>query len=155
MKDQLKEILDPEYDEYGVEAFYAGEKKGLGVRATRKIQKGEPILVYKGDVMEFDACKARWNQLPLEKKGSYLFFFEHAGEKLCVDATEHSRYKGRLLNHSRTHPNVYPKLEVDKKGKPHIVFYALTDIVRQGELLFDYGETDEDILDANKWLNNS
>ena len=42
--------------------------------------------------------------------GSYIYFFIRHGVKYCVDATEESKYKGRLLNHSFLNPNCYTKV---------------------------------------------
>ena len=71
-----------------------------------------------------------------------------------IDATKETKYLGRLVNHSRKRPNMKVKrLEVD--GRPRIFFVAIENIRAGEELLYDYGETDKDIIAANPWLHNS
>lgn len=42
--------------------------------------------------------------------GSYMYFFKHRGVNYCVDATDESPYKGRLINHSVLRPNLKTKV---------------------------------------------
>ena len=80
-----------------------------------------------------------------------MYFFEFENRKLCLDATKETDRKGRLLNHSRTNSNVYPRVHTID-GYPHIVFYA-KDIIRpQQELVYDYGDRSKKSIDDNRWL---
>lgn len=56
-----------------------------------------------------------------------------------IDAEEEDDSYGRLLNDEHKWPNCRPKvLEVDKR--PHLCFFALTDLNINDELLYDYGD---------------
>ena len=39
-----------------------------------------------------------------------MYYFEHASRYFCVDATPETRFKGRLVNHSRINPNMQAKV---------------------------------------------
>lgn len=39
-----------------------------------------------------------------------MYYFEHASRNFCVDATPETRFKGRLVNHSRINPNMQAKV---------------------------------------------
>ena len=68
-----------------------------------------------------------------------------------VDATEDNGRMGRLLNHSRTTPNVNTKLhEVD--GQPFLCLMASQNIPAQEELLYDYGERSKEVIQSHPWL---
>ncbi|VDN44137.1 unnamed protein product, partial [Dibothriocephalus latus] len=50
-----------------------------------------------------------------------------SGHRYCVDATEESPRLGRLINHSRLHPNCYVKvIPIDQQ--PRLALFAKTDI---------------------------
>lgn len=79
--------------------------------------------------------------------------YSRARAVCSVDATREDPALGfgRLLNHSRTRPNLVPhKVVVD--GVPHIVMVTSRDIAAGEELLYDYGERDERTLQAYPWL---
>jgi len=67
-----------------------------------------------------------------------------------VDATKSGRI-GRLINHSRNHPNLVTKLFV-VDSKPRLGFVAKQDIAAGTELLYDYGERDPRAMSAHPWL---
>lgn len=58
---------------------------------------------------------------------------------------------GRLINHSVTQANIIPKV-LELAGKVHLYFRALRDIGIGEELLYNYGERDSSIINANPWL---
>ena len=67
-----------------------------------------------------------------------LDIWKHFG-LFSVDATKETSRLGRLINHSKDHPNCFPKLiEIEKD--PKIVIFAKKDISTGTELLFDYGD---------------
>ena len=72
---------------------------------------------------------------------------------MAIDATRNFDSYTRLLNHSR-HPNIrfHSPIVVDFSGppKPRIAAYALRDIKRGEEIVFDYGIKDRSI----PWLKN-
>ncbi len=68
-----------------------------------------------------------------------------------VDATEDNGRMGRLLNHSRTKPNVKTQIhEVD--NKPILYFIASKDISINTELHYDYGERNAEVIKLHPWL---
>lgn len=42
--------------------------------------------------------------------GSYMYYFKHNGKSYCIDATDETRLKGRLVNHSYLAPNARSKV---------------------------------------------
>lgn len=80
-----------------------------------------------------------------------MYYFEWKKQKLCVDATLPNGRIGRLINHSRKAPNCKTRLFVHK-GQPHLIFVALKDIIKNEELLYDYGERDKNAIEAHPWL---
>ena len=61
---------------------------------------------------------------------------------------------GRLVNHSKLRPNLKPIKHV-YNNKPRIMFKAIREIEVGSELLYDYGETSRETLDALPWMKNS
>ena len=39
-----------------------------------------------------------------------MYFFQTKGQKYCIDATAETGRYGRLINHSRLHANLLPKV---------------------------------------------
>ena len=73
---------------------------------------------------------------------------------LCfsLDATEDDGTFGRMMNHSKTNPNVIPKrLTID--NKPRMFFVAKQSIDIGDELLWDYGDRSKKSLLEFPWLN--
>jgi len=68
-----------------------------------------------------------------------------------VDATQESGRRGRLLNHSRTNPNVKPRV-VEVGGVPHLCLMASRDINTGEALEYDYGERSQLAIDSHPWL---
>jgi len=87
--------------------------------------------------------------------GCYSYFFKHprTGAVHCVDATaERKEYGvGRLLSHSRAHPNLSCRCVV-VDGVPRLVLISREDILYGDELRFDYGERDKNAIKAFQWL---
>lgn len=88
--------------------------------------------------------------------GCYMYYFDWKNEKFCVDATIDGTNKrlGRLINHSRKSPNCKTRI-YEVEGVPHLIFVALKEITPGNELLYDYGETDRNTIEANPWLATS
>ena len=74
------------------------------------------------------------------------FFFNYS-----VDATNDDGHPGRLLNHSKTSPNVVTKL-VEIRGVPHLCFFASKLVDIGEELVYDYGDRRKIAIEDNKWL---
>ena len=82
-----------------------------------------------------------------------MYFFTYKNRKHCIDATQESIYKGRLVNHdsNRSNNNLAPKIiEVD--GIPHLVFLAKKKISENAELSYDYGDRSKESIKYFPWL---
>nr|VZH99529.1 unnamed protein product [Spirometra erinaceieuropaei] len=128
------------------------DAKGRGVISTRTFFAGEFIVEYAGELIS--DSEARLREAEYKKNpnlGSFMFYFTHAGRRYCVDATEESPRLGRLINHSRLHPNCYVKV-VPIDQQPRLALFAKTDIPPGEELLYDYGDRDKESLLSHPWL---
>lgn len=85
----------------------------------------------------------------LSHEPCYIFFFEGFGAKLCIDSQkspcdchpDQDTY-GRRLNHSRSNPNVKPRvfrLPLPGGTRCHPLFLAVKDINVNEEIVWDYG----------------
>ncbi|KAH9524618.1 hypothetical protein Btru_027359 [Bulinus truncatus] len=130
------------------------EGKGRGVYlAIPLLKKNSFVLEYEGDlVSESEAC-SREQIYAQNNEGCYIMSFIYKGARMAIDATRHFDSYTRLLNHSR-HPNIKFHtpiiLDLSGNGKPRIGAYALRDIRKGEEIVFDYGVRDGDI----PWLRN-
>ena len=68
-----------------------------------------------------------------------------------IDATTETGRLGRLVNHSRLHPNCCTKVVIVDKV-PRLVLIAKTDIEQGTELSYDYGNRSKESLIAHPWL---
>jgi len=126
--------------------------KGRGIVATRDFKKGEFVVEHAGKLISKESANAREEQYGVDKGCCYMFYFVHQGKNLCIDETEETGRLGRLLNHSRKHPNLDTKV-IAVDGAPRLYMVAKVDIKAGVELLFDYGETRKEVIAANPWLN--
>ena len=85
--------------------------------------------------------------LDVEYQSVHLFIL-----KCSLDATIDDGRAGRCINHSKTAPNLVPKLIETPDGKPHIIFIAAINISAKQEILYDYGERDPKIIHNHPWL---
>uniref|UniRef100_A0A5K4EEB8 [histone H4]-lysine(20) N-methyltransferase n=1 Tax=Schistosoma mansoni TaxID=6183 RepID=A0A5K4EEB8_SCHMA len=128
------------------------EEKGRGIIATRTFYEGEFVVEYAGDLISEKLAKQReavYKQNP--EIGSYMFFFVHAGQRYCVDATKETPRLGRLINHSRLKPNCIVKV-IPIDGIPRLALFARKSISPGEELLYDYGDRDKETLQLHPWL---
>jgi len=59
--------------------------------------------------------------------------------------------KGRLINHSRYHGNLVPKV-IDVKGVPHVNLIAKKNIEAGEEHLYKYRDRKQGIENIHSWL---
>jgi hypothetical protein len=129
--------------------------RGRCVFAQSFIPRGCFVAEYKGQLIDADEAALREVRYKQAGSGSYVFHIGHNGAH-CIDATaERAHYGiGRLINHSRVLPNVYPrKVVVD--GVPRLVFFSRMIIYPETELLYDYGETNKDVVKALGWMDST
>lgn len=129
-------------------------KGQYGVFASEFITKGSFVCEYAGDLIDRREAERRDIIYEVKNKGSYMFYFNFNNKCYCLDATEPSKRIGRLINHSRKRPNC--KMELFIQGKiPHLILTAIQDIKAGDEILYDYGERNKDVIDANPWIEDS
>ncbi|XP_059149827.1 uncharacterized protein LOC131936781 [Physella acuta] len=123
--------------------------KGRGVYLKLPIlRKDSFVLEYEGDVISEAEAQSREKIYAYNNEGCFIMSFVFRGRKLAVDATRRYDSITRLLNHSRQ-PNIKFHapllLDLSGNGLPRIAAYALRDIHRGEEIVFDYGVRDRDI----------
>ncbi|ENN71873.1 hypothetical protein YQE_11488, partial [Dendroctonus ponderosae] len=125
--------------EEGLEVRLFGSK-GRGVVAAKEFSKGEFVVEYSGELVDIMEAKDREEVYAQnETAGCYMYYFKHNGLQYCIDATKETGRLGRLVNHSRSNPNLVTKtIMVDKK--PRLVLLAKDDIRKGEEILYDYGD---------------
>jgi len=128
--------------------------KNRGVVPTKKISKGEFVVEYAGELIEHTTAEERENRYAMDiSKGCYMYYFKTNGKHYCIDATAETGRLGRLVNHSRQHPNLTTKvIQGDSKQPPRLVLIAKYDIEPGTELLYDYGDRSKESLAAHPWL---
>lgn len=68
-----------------------------------------------------------------------------------VDATADNKRHGRLLNHSKSNPNVVTKLVV-LDHLPYLCLMAGRDICQGEQLEYDYGDRSRLSIESHPWL---
>ncbi|XP_078277538.1 N-lysine methyltransferase KMT5A-A [Rhinoraja longicauda] len=125
--------------------------KGRGVMATKPFQRGEFVVEYHGDLIEFADAKKREAEYARDPStGCYMYYFQYLSKTYCVDATKETTRLGRLINHSKN-GNCQSRLH-NVDGKPHLVLVASRDIADGEELLYDYGDRSKTSIAAHPWL---
>ncbi|CAL2036101.1 CBN-SET-1 protein [Caenorhabditis brenneri] len=135
--------------------IYKDSVKGRGIRTTTNFDKGDFVVEYRGEMMEYSQAKLIEQQYSNDEDiGSYMFFFEYNNKKWCIDATKESKWKGRLINHSVLRPNLKTKV-VEFNGSHHLILVAKRPIAEGEELLYDYGDRSAETIAKNPWLVNT
>uniref|UniRef100_UPI00398F168A N-lysine methyltransferase KMT5A-like n=1 Tax=Pristiophorus japonicus TaxID=55135 RepID=UPI00398F168A len=153
LKSEEKKIIDELILNGKEEGMKVGiiDGKGRGVVATKSFQRGEFVVEYHGDLIEFPVAKnreAKYAQDP--STGCYMYYFQYLSKTYCVDATKETTRLGRLINHSKS-GNCQTKLH-DIDGSPHLILVASRDITMGEELLYDYGDRSKAAVAAHPWL---
>lgn len=106
-------------------------------------------------MIDYSTAKIREDEYSRDDSiGSFMYFFQHKNKRFCVDATEETNYKGRLINHSTIHPNLKTKV-IEIGGKLHLILIANRAIEMNEELLYDNGDRSTASVSMNPWLLNS
>lgn len=127
----------------GLSIKAAGKNEGRGVFATQSFRKGTVICNYGGvDVTEEDAESML---LPFEDKCDYLVElvenYKGTTKRFFLNHTEESETYGKLLNHSKLHPNLNVKVVVTRENRLDILFLAKHKISVNDQLVWDYGDS--------------
>jgi uncharacterized protein len=102
--------------------------QGRGAFATRKIRKGELIVEYRGERITSDEADRRY---PFDEEQRHHTFLFTVDDDLVIDAGRKGN-SAKYINHS-CDPNCETVIEDDR-----VFVYALKDIPKGGELLYDY-----------------
>ncbi|GFO05236.1 histone-lysine N-methyltransferase [Plakobranchus ocellatus] len=131
------------------------DEKGRGVYLKiPELPRGSFVLEYEGEIISPAEADKREKIYAANGEGCFIMEFQFRGEKMAIDATRKFESYTRLLNHSR-HPNIkfHPApiaVDFSDPPVPRIAAYALRDIKRGEEIVFDYGIKDR----AIPWLKN-
>ncbi|GCB78902.1 N-lysine methyltransferase KMT5A-A isoform X1 [Scyliorhinus torazame] len=153
LKSEERKIIDDLIHSGMEEGMKVGiiDGKGRGVMATKPFQRGEFVVEYSGDLIEFTDAKSRETKYAQDPSaGCYMYYFQHLSKTYCVDATKETTRLGRLINHSKN-GNCQTKLH-NVGGKPHLILVASRDIAKGEELLYDYGDRSKASIAAHPWL---
>ncbi|XP_041058725.1 N-lysine methyltransferase KMT5A-A [Carcharodon carcharias] len=153
LKSEEKKIIDDLIRNGKEEGMKVGiiDGKGRGVMATKPFQRGEFVVEYNGDLIEFTDAKSREAKYAQDPStGCYMYYFQYLSKNYCVDATKETTRLGRLINHSKN-GNCQTKLH-NVDGKPHLILVASRDIAKGEELLYDYGDRSKASIAAHPWL---
>ncbi|TKR67641.1 hypothetical protein L596_023761 [Steinernema carpocapsae] len=135
---------------------YECEEKGRGIRALKTFKRNDFVVEYRGELVSMYTARRREKEYSEDSTiGSYMYFFKHKDVQYCVDATEETPYKGRLINHSALKPNLKTKAVDLSDGSVHLLLVARRDIEVGEELLYDYGDRTPCNVANNPWLINS
>ncbi|KAF5292834.1 hypothetical protein FQA39_LY13879 [Lamprigera yunnana] len=109
------------------------DKKGLGIRATANIQRGQFVLEYVGKVIGPDEFSGRATEYSKDKNPHYHFMSLRSDA--VIDATQKGNIS-RFINHSCD-----PNAETQKwtvNGELRIGFFFKRAIIAGKEITFDY-----------------
>ncbi|KAL3085316.1 hypothetical protein niasHS_010385 [Heterodera schachtii] len=149
---ELKELIDTGFNEDHLEVFRCSVK-GRSVRASKCFQRGEFVVEYKGDLISVKTAQLREQRYAKDENvGSFMYYFRHRDNVFCIDATDETPYKGRLINHSYLKPNLKTRVADFGCDGFHLVLVAMRDIDSGEELLYDYGERRPSVLAVNPWI---
>uniref|UniRef100_A0A2S2PMK3 [histone H4]-lysine(20) N-methyltransferase n=1 Tax=Schizaphis graminum TaxID=13262 RepID=A0A2S2PMK3_SCHGA len=125
--------------------------KGRGIIAGKDFARGEYVVEYSGELICVQEARKREAIYSQDTStGCYMYYFKYGSTHYCIDATPESSRLGRLVNHSRF-GNLVPKV-VEVAGLPRIVLIAKSDIKRDEELTYDYGDRSKESLINHPWL---
>jgi len=105
---------------------------GLGLYATRDLEKGQMVIEYIGEVIRSDLTDVREKKYEAQNRGIYMFRLD---DDRVLDATM-SGGMARYINHSCGPNCVTETVDVDRDL--HIIIFANERILRGDELCYDY-----------------
>lgn len=132
------------------------EGKGTGVKTLRDIASCQFVCEYAGELISKTEALRREKvyaaRSATTRMSCYMYYFEHGGLEMCVDATsdEGAYGIGRLINHSVGGNLATVKIMVD--GIPRLALVAKRDISYGEELSYDYGDRGTTSIAAYPWL---
>ncbi len=121
----------------GLTVVYGIPGIGKAIFANRRFDKGIVICNYNGILMSREKGLKLY-QGQGENEMGYRLFFKHDSKSYCIDATRDDNTLGRLINHSKLHPNIRGEAHV-LCGNLCVVFITICEIRTGDQLLYDYG----------------
>ncbi|XP_036430967.1 histone-lysine N-methyltransferase set-1-like isoform X1 [Colossoma macropomum] len=112
--------------------------KGRGVFALASLNKGDFVVEYRGELIDFLESERRRK---VSRITVFMFDFFWQNKQWCVDATREDDTLGRLVNDEHKDPNCKMK-KIIVQGKPHLCLFAIRDIMPGEEITYDYGGSD-------------
>ena len=125
--------------------------RGKGIKTLRTFEKGELICDYHGLLLPGKEGSKLYSDMKPGDMG-YMFSFKIDGKTFWIDATSNDCSYGRLINHSKKHPNVITKLKLIN-GKPILLMYANRHIQPMEKLLHNYNCQNHHESSDLTWLN--
>ncbi|KAF4085348.1 hypothetical protein AMELA_G00117160 [Ameiurus melas] len=127
-------------DKAGLDVKYIDSLKGRGVFTMMHFTKGEFVLEYRGELINFLESNRRHRIYHNNMKG-FIFSFIWHGKLWTIDAERDDGTLGRLVNDEHINPNCKMK-RIIVEGKPHLCLFALRDITPGEEVTYHYGYAD-------------
>ncbi|TKR68594.1 hypothetical protein L596_024558 [Steinernema carpocapsae] len=133
--------------------IYECSVKGRSIRSRTTFKRNDFVIEYRGDLLSKQTAHKREKEYSEDSSiGSYMYFFKHKEVHYCIDATQETPFKGRLINHSALNPNLRTKAVELSDGSVHLLLIAHRDIEVGEELLYDYGDRSRGNVINNPWL---
>jgi SET domain-containing protein len=125
-------MTNPELSQRAIAVRRSGVH-GKGVFALRPIKKGERIIEYKGEMIDWDEAMRRHPHDPEQPNHTFYFSLD---DDYVIDGKVGGN-SSRWINHS-CGPNCEAEL-VEGRSRTRVYIYALRNIKPGEELFFDYG----------------
>ncbi|XP_035989894.1 N-lysine methyltransferase KMT5A-A-like, partial [Fundulus heteroclitus] len=123
-----------------LEVKFINHYKGRGVFATTPFKKGDFVVEYRGELINYEESQRR-RRLYHSACAVFMFDFLWQERWWCIDASREDNSLGRLVNDDHKNPScTMKKILVD--GKPHLCLFAVKDINPGEEITYNYGGTD-------------
>jgi [histone H4]-lysine20 N-methyltransferase SETD8 len=150
--EELRLLLSTDERKLGLVVQNTSDDRGRGVFTETDRSRKSFICEYIGDIVsEEEAARRVAEYVRNGATAFYQYSFKYKNKPMCIDAQEESGLMGRLLNHSKKSPNCLAKL-MEIENSPRIVIFALKDISKGAELMFDYGDRSKASILVHPWL---
>ncbi|XP_030211368.1 uncharacterized protein LOC115542982 isoform X3 [Gadus morhua] len=124
-------------DKQGLTQNVIDDYKGRGVFATKRFEKGDFVVEYRGEIISFEECQSKKYSTT---ESTYLYEFEWKNHRWCIDASREDGSLGRLANDDHKSPNCVMK-KVSVNDRVHLCLFALRNIEPGTEIVYNYGDS--------------
>ena len=108
---------------------------------------------YEGELCSYSTMHKRNKEYAICGAGCYILEFKFQDKCWAIDATKEDGSFGRLINHSKMNANVKPVV-IPENGVPSVYLVAAHNIVKDDEILYDYGDNSKLSKLHFPWLRN-